>query len=132
MIVEQEINKIFRRLIAEENVRIKIDESLIQVSLVDSGHKLSMSTQVYNGDNFIPQSVRKCAHSSVIGIGGLRTTLFIDENNFSISLHYLGRSDDLNSQHLNGMLEEFSSQAQEWRLSFDENDRNDRVHIRVK
>lgn len=54
----------------------------------------------------------------------------VDEDNFSVSINYLGGLEHLNKRMFVDLLEEFSFLADEWSLFLDEHDKNDLVHVR--
>lgn len=133
MTVKDEINKVIQDLQLDDNAHINMHGYQVSIKLVDSAHKVSLSTKIYQGSNYIPQSVRSCLvkglpnHHSEI-----HTSVSLDEQNFQIRLHYLGKSDHLNPSTFSSLLEEFSWIAEEWRYFLDEHDRHDLIHVHVK
>ncbi len=133
MIVEKELKKIFRQLLQEDIVKIDVDGFNITVRIFDQASKLSLSTPVYFGGNYIPKSVRNSLSKSVgFSSSHIKAFTSIDENNFQINLNYLGRLNVLNNESFRDLLEDFSGLASEWRNFLDEHDKNDLVHVRVK
>lgn len=134
MLVEKkELKRLFQKLIEEDTAHFNLGGSDIYIRVLDKASKLSLSTQVYFGSNFIPKSVRSCiAKSAPFSHDSIKTYLTVDENHFQINLNYLGRLESLQSDTFKTLLEEFSWLADEWRLYLDEHDKHDLVHIRVK
>jgi len=133
MKVELGIDKILRKLLIGHQLEMLVGDSTIAMQTVDGGTKLILSSLVYVGGNFIPFSVRRCVQN----VGrkdryALRTFLSMDEQNYQVSLKYIGLTKDLNSEEFRGLIDEFSQQADEWRLYLDEHDRNDLIYIPVK
>lgn len=130
MLVEKELQKIFQRLQNEDEIRIHINDSEVGIRLFEQGSKLSLSTQVYYGGNYIPKSVRACIGKKFpLAEHKIQTQLIIDEKNFAVYLHFLGPI--IADFSFKDLLEEFTWIADEWRLYLDEHDKNDLVHVRV-
>jgi len=134
MLMEKEIKKLFNQLIHQDLAQIALDGNDITIRVFDNGSKLSLSTPVYLGGNFIPKSVRQCVgyQRSPIKTFLNNTSLSIDENKYEIDFHYVGHLENLSSKLFIDLIEEFSVVADEWRLFLDEHDKNDLVHVRVK
>jgi hypothetical protein len=91
---------------------------------------MSLSASVYEGGNFIPQSVRKCICGKIPFEGQwIHTTLLVDEQKYQIFLQYSQNLEESNPQGFRDLLEEFSWQADEWRLYLEEHDRHDLIYI---
>lgn len=132
MIIEKELRKLIHQLVKEDVAHITLGGSDVLVHTFDNSTKISLSTIVYFGGNFVPLSVRKCLSSKpAFENGHLKTTLALDEEHFQITLNYVGGLDHLNKRMFIDLLEEFSWVADEWRLYLDEHDKNDLVHVRV-
>lgn len=133
MIVQKDLKKLFHQLVREESAKISMGGYDVIIRILDKDTKLSLSTNVYFGGNFIPNSVRKCVtQKAPFGdTSSLKTFLSVDENNFQIYLNYLGTFEALNNDRFIQLLEEFSFQAGEWRFWLDEHDKNDLIHVRV-
>lgn len=131
MLVEQKVKKLFNQLLHGEIAQITLGHNDITVRIFDGASKLSFSTEVYLGGNYIPESVRLCLkgtppfESKII-----KTYRTVDEENFQIFLHYLGRLNHLNHQGFVDLIEEFSWLADHWKLYLDEHDKRDLVHVR--
>jgi hypothetical protein len=132
MIVEKDLRKLIHQLLKEEVANISLGNSEILVHVFDNATKISLASTVYFGGNYIPKSVRLClSHKpSFETTEHIKTYHTLDEDNFKISLNYLGGLDHLNKRMFIDLLEEFSWLADEWRLHLDEHDKNDLVHVR--
>jgi hypothetical protein len=132
MIVEKEFRKLVHQLVKEEIAQIVLGNSEVTVHVLDNATKISLSSTVYFGGNFIPKSVRKCiAQTPAFDKKVIKTSLAVDEENFLISLNFLGGLNHLNKRMFVDLLEEFSSLADEWRLYLDEHDKNDLIYVRT-
>jgi hypothetical protein len=133
MILEKDLNKVLNRLYYDEAIQIHSGGSNISVRLLDRNSKISLRASVYEGDNYIPMSVRKCVGGKTPFSGGwIHTDVTIDEANFQVFLSYVGGAQRLNPQNIKDLLEEFSWQADEWRLYLEEHDKHDLMHVFVK
>lgn len=132
MLVEKEIQRLLKILASGDPVKIAQDGSEIFVRYMDNLSKLSLTTAVYEGGNYIPSSVRKCLSHKFSHIPSIRTYLTIDEDHFKIHLNYLGQAPRLTDGHFESLIEEFTSLAEKWRLYLDKHDKDDLVYVRVK
>jgi len=132
MIVEKDLRRLLHQLIKEEVAHISLGTSDIVVHVFDQDTKISLAANVYIGGNFIPKSVRYSLSQKPQFIAQhLHTSFAVDEENYSISLNYLGALEHLNKRMFVDLLEEFSWLADEWRLYLDEHDKNDLIHVRM-
>jgi len=132
MIVEKEFRKLVYQLVKEEIAQITLGTSLVTVHVLDNTTKLFLSSSVYFGGNFIPQSVRKgIEQKPSFEKGHIVTYLSVDEENFTVKVNYIGALEHLNKRMFVDLLEEFSWLADEWRHFLDEKDQNDLIHVRV-
>lgn len=133
MIIEKELRKLLHRLIKDEIAQITLGGSDVCVHVYDNATKISLSSPVYFGGNFIPLSVRNClTKKPLFERGHITTYLHLDETSRQISLNFVGSLEHLNKRMFIDLLEEFSWLADEWRLYLDEHDKNDLIHVRVK
>lgn len=133
MIVEKELKKIFRQLLQDDIVRIDVDGYTTTIRIFDHGSKLSLSTPIYFGGNYIPKSVRNAlTKGGTFPAVQIKAFPSIDEKNFEIDLNYLGRLNILSNESFRDLIEEFTELANEWRQFLDEHDKNDLIHVRVK
>lgn len=132
MIVQQEVQKLFHNLIHQEAGIIVVDGSEILVRMMDHGERVKLTTPVYCGGNYIPSKVRLAASNKrLIKSELISVELVIDEEKFEIFLRYIEDTNSLDLNRLKDDLEEFAWLADEWRLLLDQEDLNDRVHVRV-
>jgi len=133
MILEKDLNKVLNRLFYHEKIQIHSGGSDITVYLLDHNSKISLETSVYEGGNFIPMSVRQCLKGKTpFGGAWIQTDVVLDEVHFQVRLTYLGEVKISNMQSIKDLLEEFSWQADEWRLYLEEHDKHDLVHAFAK
>lgn len=132
MIVEKEFRKLVHQLVKEEIAQIMLGNTPVTVHVLDNSSKISLSSTVYIGGNFIPKSVRKSiTHTPAFDRGIIKTSLAVDEDNFQVSLNFLGGLNHLNKRMFVDLIEEFSTLADEWHLYLDEHDKNDLIYIHV-
>src|ERR1700692_1156699 len=106
MVIQKDLKKLFHRLSKEDFAEVEMGGSNVLVRLLDRDSKLSLSTPVYFGGNFIPKSVRHCISMKAPFIhSGIKTTLSVDEDNFKIYLNYLGVLDNLSGDRFTDLLE---------------------------
>lgn len=133
MLLEHEVKRLIKELGLTDIANIDLGGGKITVKSFDHGDKIFLSTLVYSGGNYIPKSVRNCLrHRAPFDSIFIRTTLKVDEDNFSVHLNYLGNMEMMNDHRLIGILEDFSGLAAKWRDYLDEHDENDRVYIPVR
>ncbi|MBA3815008.1 MAG: hypothetical protein H0X29_00495 [Parachlamydiaceae bacterium] len=133
MIIEKDLRKLLHRLINEEMAQITLGGSEVDIHVYDNATKISLSSPVYFGGNFLPLSVRKClTQSPSFEKGHIKTELKLDEQTFQVALKYIGGLEFLNKRNFVDLLEEFSWLADEWRMYLDEHDKNDLVYVHVK
>jgi hypothetical protein len=127
-----DFKRLFHELATQESAVITLSNLPITVRVLDKGEKLALATSVYEGGNYIPQSVRRCLTKKVpFRPVSIETFLNVDENRFQISLNYLGQLEHFDDRGFRSLIQEFSDLAEEWRLFLDEHDKNDLVHVRV-
>ncbi len=133
MILEKDLSKLFNRLFHNDLIQVHIGGSDVDISLLEHETKISLTTSVYEGGNYIPKSVRRCLVGNPPFSGEwIHTTLVVDEDRFQIKLKYLGLMGRFNKHTIKDLLEEFSWQADEWRLYLEEHDKHDLLPIFVK
>lgn len=134
MLVKQDIQKILHRLVGGDPIKIALDGSDVLIRFLDDSSKVSLSTPVYAGGNYIPHSVRQglARLPAFIHESPMKTTFTIDENHFQIYLHYLGAIRPPLQKDMQVLLEEFGWLAEKWRLYLDERDKNDLIHVKVE
>jgi hypothetical protein len=131
--VQYNFQQVVKNLINGDRIHLTFNSSDISLKYVDDASKLSLSTAVYNGGNYIPGSVRhSLSEKFLISRPTIRTYLTIDEQSFQINLNYLGETEYLDHHSIKELVEEFSLIAERWRSYLDERDKNDLVHVRAK
>lgn len=132
MVVQQVVQKLLHNLVLRESSIIVISGIEILVRLNNRGEEILLSTPVYNGGNYIPNKVREAvANKKLIKSELMNIELITDEDKFEIILQYKDRADHLDLRKFKEDLEEFAWLAEEWRFRLDEEDHNDRLHVRV-
>lgn len=133
MILAKDLNKLYNSLLGEGVVQLHIGGSDVSARLAEQNAKISLKASVYEGDHYIPQSVRKCI-TGKLPFGGewIHTRLEIDENNFLIYLTYKCSVKEFNQTNFKDLLEEFSWQADEWRLYLEEHGKHDLLYVHVR
>lgn len=132
MIIEKDLQKLFQKLDHDDVAQISLGGSDIFIRVFDDASKISLVTTVYFGGNFIPKSVRHgISQKSPFNSVSIKTSLAVDERNFSVNLHYLGHLELMNNQNFTKLLEEFTWLAHAWKAYLDEHDKNDLVRVRV-
>jgi hypothetical protein len=133
MLVEKDIQQILSQLADGDSIKVPYDGSDITIRVIDESSKLSLSALVYDGGNYIPNSVRRClSRKSPFFHPSLLTFLTVDEKKYQVKLNYLGQAQPLNQRHFKELLEDFGLIAEKWRLYLDDHDKNDLVYVRVK
>jgi hypothetical protein len=133
MLIEKDIQQILSQLAGGDSIKVPCEGSEIMIRIIDENSKLSLSTPVYKGNNYIPSSVRLClSRKSPFFHPSMRTFLTLEEQNFLIQLNYLGQAQSLTHYHFKELLEEFGNLAEKWKLHLDEHDKNDLVYVKVK
>ena len=132
MLIQKDLTKVFKQLFHDDIFQISFCGCEITVRVFDSASKLSLSSPVYYGGNFIPQSVRKGALHKFNQRDLIRTSLVMDEEKFQIDLNYLGNLEILDQQQFFNILESFTFIANRWRNFLDEHDKNDLIYIKAK
>jgi hypothetical protein len=132
MIIEQkELTKAYQNLIRLHEAEIASPHLTVHVS--DANNRLSLAAPVYQGDQYIPPSVRQCVKNTPPFTSFLtRTYLTINENDYQISLHYQAHEDHLNDTKFGHIIDEFSELAEAWKRYLDDNEKKDLIHVRVK
>lgn len=102
----------------------------ITAYLVSDHTKLVLISSVFQGEGYIPESVRKATkRESLAGFASLPTTLKLDEGAHEVSLRYMGKAEKSESAFL-ALLEEFSALAEEWRLFLEDRGGDDLLYVK--
>ena len=133
MLVEKDIQQILSQLAGGDSIKIPFDGSDIMIRIIDEASKLSLTALIYDGGNYIPNSVRSClSRKSPFFHPSILTFLTVDEQRFQIKLNYLGQAQALTHHSFKELLEDFGLIAEKWRLYLDDHDKNDLIYVRVK
>lgn len=133
MLVEKDIQQILSQLAGGDSIKVPFDGSDIMIRIIDNASKLSLTTLIFDGENYIPNSVRLClSRKSPFFHPTILTFLTIDEQSFQVKLNYLGQAQALNHHNFKELLEEFGLMAEKWRLYLDEHGKDDLIYVRVK
>jgi len=130
MLIEQEVQRLFTELVQYDRTQIELGGEVVTITTFDNGAKFLLSTPVFKGGSYIPQSVRHCLSKGLqIGDGSIRCFPKIEEEQFTVYLHYLGVTRGLNPDRFRELLEEFAWIADEWRYLLDEHGKRDLIHV---
>jgi hypothetical protein len=131
--VQYNFQEVIKRLIHGDKIQLTFNNSDINMRCIEDASKISLSTAVYIGGNYIPASVRRSlSEKLMISYPTIHTYLTIDEQSYRINLNYLGETEFLNHHTFNELLEDFGIIADKWRSYLDERDKNDLVYVRAK
>ncbi len=132
MFDEEDVQHILNRLADENLLQISFSGLDIMVHFVDDASKVSFTASIYEGENYIPHSVRGClSGKSPFSYFSLPTFITVNESLFQVRLHYLEDAQFLNQNHFKEILEDFSLIVKKWRLYLDERGKYDLIHIRI-
>lgn len=129
MVLEQEFANAIQELVKHEYASLAIGESQVHIHVLESTKKLSLSTTVYQGENYIPDSVRQAMLHQSPFARRIHTFLRLEEPVFVIQLRYLGDLESISKKEFRSLLEEFAAIADEWRTYLDDHDTKDRIHV---
>jgi len=125
--------EVIKNLVLGDIIQLTFDRENVSICFVEDASKLSLTTPVYFGSNYIPAGVRhSLSHKFSFPHPSIKTFLTIDEQEFKIHLNYLGDAEFLNQHQFDEIIEEFGTIAENWRLFLDEKDRNDLVYVKAK
>ncbi|KIC72117.1 hypothetical protein DB41_KU00130 [Neochlamydia sp. TUME1] len=132
MIIEQDLKKLFQKLDHDQVLHLEVNENELEIKVFDGASKIFLTTRIYNGDNFIPKSVRNgIARKAPWSRASIKTFLSVNENQYRVDLNYLGLLQQMNAQSFALLMEDFARLAYGWRVYLDEQDQNDLIHVRV-
>lgn len=134
MLIEKELEKIFHDLVTLDKTQVFLSENDVTISSFDHASKLILTTPIYFGGNYIPQSVRHGITKTppFERCQTIKTFFTVDEGNFRIFLNFRGTTDDMNNKKFIHLLEDFCYLADEWRIYLDEHDKNDLIYIKAR
>ena len=133
MLLQKDLKKIFTNLVNHDVAYVRIGDSEVTIRIHDQATKLSLFASVFQGGNFIPKSVRESlVKKTPFQQPQVKTNFRVDEANYRVFLHYLGRIELLNHEKFKELLEEFGWLADEWRTFLEDRGKQDLVHVHSK
>lgn len=131
MLAHKELQKVYQNLLSQNYAQLFINGSDITLTIFDDSSKISLTTPVYFGGNYIPNSVRVAIkkHPPFEKYQSIKTSLTINEDDFRIFLNYLDTTEALNNEKFTHLLEDFCHIAEEWRIYLEEHDKEDLIYI---
>lgn len=132
MVVDRAVKQLVEHLAHQDPRTVVVFGNPIAVNMLDQETKFTLSSSIYEGGNYIPQSVRLCLTKRAPFPSGMITFTKVDEDRYQVTLHYLGSMEGLAQENFKDLLEEFGYLTEEWRLYLDQHDQNDLIHIPVK
>lgn len=129
MVIQKEAEMALAQLINQKETQVNVGDFLISTRIFDDASKISFSTPVYKGEKYIPLSVRGCLFEK-FPEQTIKTYLSVDELNYMVNLHYLGRMDGMDFDRFKDLLEEFAQIADLWSSWLDDHDQRDYVYVR--
>lgn len=132
MVSSEQINSLIGELEESGVTQVMLHGHPVQARFDNKG-SLALSTRVYHGNNFIPESVRDCLkHPPPFRVSALITKTSLDEKNFQILLIFQGMVNLREKLELKELVDNFCLSAEEWRFWIDDHDKRDLVHVHVK
>ena len=130
MLISQELKRALYSINDSKITQFTYAGSVFTLKISEKNNSLQISAPVYWGGNYIPHSVRDClVKRAPFDEGIIRTSLKIDEDNFSVELHFEGDTKKKPEIQLEEVFDEFSFLVNEWKEWLDQHDKNDLVHI---
>lgn len=133
MVIQKEINKIISELKDQHVSHLYLKDVVVSLHMYDSNSKLSLSSCVFDGINYIPKSVRLAINAPApFTHYPIQTFFSVDEEGFQVFLCYIDEFDHIDSFELNETLEIFADKASAWKVHLDNKGKEDLVRIPVK
>jgi hypothetical protein len=130
MIARFESHIAFAKLSLFQSTTIERGPRSIFVQFVDQKSHLALSTIVYKGDKFIPQSVREAAQSPLEEpFKDIHPWIAVHEKQFQIQLHCRVASKHIDKDKFHEAVAQFDDTAEKWRELFDEHEKRDLIHV---
>lgn len=131
MISENEIDQIIENLIKHQHIEMKIDGEIVVFRFSEGFKKIEISSSVFNGDNYIPKSIRRGINApSVFPYSFIKTYFTVDERKFQVILNFT-RILDNGFSDFESWLKEFLWLAKEWRHIIEDHGREDLLFVYV-
>lgn len=126
------IRDLIEELKLKQRIRITFKGNEIFLEMKEDGDRIHFLTSVFEGENYIPPSVRNAIKQKVPFMDNFfKAYLTIDEAQFKVLLHHDEPSQTA-STDLFSQIDRFSFLAEEWRDFLDRNGKGDLVPVRVK
>ncbi len=131
MVIEKAVEKALFQLAHDTETQISVGHFHVDMRIFDGASKMSLSTPVYVGENYIPRSVRGClAGQAPFSENTLNTFLTVEEATFRVILHYVCGVEKLDHIRCKVILEDFARTADMWCDWLDDHDKRDLVYVR--
>lgn len=126
------IRDLMQELRVKQSARITFKGNEIFLEMKEDGDKIHFQAAVFEGDNYIPPSVRNGIKQKVPFMDNFfKAYLTIDEEQFKVLLHH-DEPSRTTSSNLFTQIDRFSFLAEEWREFLDHNGKRDLIPVRVK
>lgn len=132
MVAKQMFDQALQELVKSERTTISVGDYVVYIRMHEGGSIVTLSTTVYKGSGFIPDSVRQAMSHPFPAMRPFHTDLRLNESEHSIYLHFRGSLEGLSKKDFLRLIEEFTVIADEWNQWFDDHDQRDRIHVRRK
>lgn len=127
----QAIQTLLNSLMLNKKTNLEFNGFNLSFELVEQDEEIHFSTSVYDGDNYVPPSVRSAIGEKVpFKDNSFSSFLTIDENQFKVVLHHLEPAKNIQPSTFYYQLDHFCFLAEEWRDYLDRNDKRDLIYVR--
>ena len=133
MLNQEEMEQVMFKLMTDLQVEMNINGLAILLKLSDDMQQLELTTPVFYGGNYIPQSIRRGIQAEALfHPSTIKPTLFVDEVQFQVMLTYAGNVEEEGFKALKEVLDEFVWIAKEWRFVLERHGKEDLQFIYIK
>lgn len=130
MLIKEGLEKFILNLVAIGRATVDYGNSKLHVEFDREQKQVRLSTQVYFGGNYIPQSVRGALLlSPPFSIREIATSFFVNEEAFTIDLQHIAKGISLFPREISSLVENFIFLAESWKTLLEEEDEKDRIYI---
>lgn len=127
------VKNIISKLHHHRLVELKLNNCRITCQLSSASNILSIKAVVYEGENYIPPSVRECISKSFLTpSSSLNATLSVVEETYEIVLGLSEQIYPLTEEFFLHFLQEFNWLSEEWRRILDDYGERDLLPVKVK
>lgn len=122
------------QILSHQQGSIQISQFFVELTLLEKGELISLRTIIYEGGDYLPQSIRLCIHGGELRVtaGNIHVELMIDEENKSVLLHAQMEWKAGSIGDLRELLHEFVQLAEEWRRLLDDYGEQDLIYVPVR